>query len=130
MVENEKRESEEEYVLKKYLCSHCDKMHVVKLNKDLCKGRKKYPFPYVFLHDSIKESEYKELLTILYIDKEFKIRGTQIEEIGNDNLFSKEQVVSITENLMEEINILRMENIRLAKKNRKLKERLKNSEKG
>jgi hypothetical protein len=127
MVEDKKRESEEEYVLKKYLCKYCNKMHEVKLNKDLCKGRKKYPFPYVFLHDSIKESEYKELLTILYIDKDFKIRGAQIEEIGNDNLFSKEQVVSITESLMEEIKILREENIRLAKKNKKLKEKLKNS---
>jgi hypothetical protein len=66
----------------------------------------------------------KELLTILYIDEDFRIRGTQIEELGNDNLFSKAQVVSITENLMEEINILREENIRLKELNRELKRKI------
>ncbi|TXT58062.1 MAG: hypothetical protein BAJALOKI2v1_450005 [Promethearchaeota archaeon] len=120
MSENGK-DSENKYITKKYMCKVCDQMHEVKLNKNLVEGRKKYPFPYAFLHDSIKETNLKELLTILYIDEDFRIRGTQIEELGNDNLFSKEQVVSITENLMEEINILREENIRLKEVNKQLK---------
>ncbi|MBD3196282.1 MAG: hypothetical protein GF317_14585 [Candidatus Lokiarchaeota archaeon] len=101
------------YIVKKYRCNICNKTHDVKLNKQYFKGRTKYPFPYVFLHDSIKNGENKELLTILYIDKDFKIRGAEIQELDNDNLFSKEQVIGIVKPLIEELNLLRKENLEL-----------------
>lgn len=114
-------EEEKQYIVKKYRCNFCNAMHDVRIKKSLLKAQSKYPFPYVFLHNSIKKGEAKELLTILYIDREGKIRGQEIQEFGNDNLFSREQVMAMIEPLMKEIRILRQDNIKLKKRIEELK---------
>jgi hypothetical protein len=91
------------------------------VDKDMLENQPKYPFPYVFLHNSIRDGDPIELLTILYFDKEGQIRGQEIQEFGNDNLFSKEQVVAMMEPLMEEIQILRKDNLRLKERIKELK---------
>ncbi|TFF88950.1 MAG: hypothetical protein EU550_00280 [Promethearchaeota archaeon] len=106
----------EEFITKRYICNVCHKTHEISLNRKLVENRKKYPFPYVFLHDFIENGENKEVLTILYIDKGLKIRGAEVQELQEDNLFSKEQVVAIVQPLMEEIENLRNENLDLREK--------------
>ncbi|MFX0071021.1 MAG: hypothetical protein ACFFAO_08020 [Candidatus Hermodarchaeota archaeon] len=102
-------QNNDEYIERPFRCNICNKTHIVKLNKSMLEGREKYPFPYVFLHDHIHGKEYHEHLTILYIDKNLQVRHTEVQELGYDALFSKEQVVSMMKPLLDEINILRNE---------------------
>jgi hypothetical protein len=99
----------EEIIERSFRCKICNKTHIIKLNKNISKGRDKFPFPYVFLHDHIHEEEYNELLTILYIDKNLQIRHSEVQILDYDSIFSKEQVVAIIKPLLEEISILRSE---------------------
>jgi len=110
-------------IVKHYRCPICNSTHRVKLSKDMCKGRTKFPFPYVILHDSIHDNELKELLTILYIDKNLQIRHAEIQELKDDNLFSKTQVVAMTKTLFEENERLRQDVIRLTDAINKLKQK-------
>ncbi len=107
-------------VTKHYTCPVCNSTHRVKLSKDIIKGRKKFPFPYVILHNSIKNNEFKEVLTILYLDKDLQIRSSEIQELRDDNLFSKTQVVGMTQALMDENRRLREDVDALTKKLNKL----------
>ncbi len=100
---------EDEFVERHYHCKICNMTHKVKLNRKIVEGRSKYPFPYVFLHDHIYGVEHKEVLTILYIDNNLQIRHSEIQELGYDSLFSKEQVKAITKPLLKEIELLRDE---------------------
>ena len=100
MVENE------EIIRRPFRCQRCNTTHIVPLNKKILEGRKKFPFPYVFLHDS---PDHEELITILYIDSQLQIRHSEVQELGTDLLFSKEQVVAMTKPLLEEIEYLRTE---------------------
>ncbi len=108
-------------ITRHYRCNYCNETHSVSIKKRLIDNQPKYPFPYVFLHNSIKEGTPKELLTILYFDRDAQVRGQEILEFGNDNLFSKEQVVAMMEPLMEEVRILRKENLSLKAKLKELK---------
>ncbi len=93
-------------VIKHYHCKVCNKTHTVELDKNICDGRAKYPFPYVILHDSVQNGEVQELLTILHIDKNCAIRAAEVQHFEG-HLFTKEQVVAITTPLLEEIKMLR-----------------------
>ena len=115
--------NEDTEIVKFYRCNRCNTTHKVKLSKDLCKGRTKFPFPYVILHDSIQNNEVKELLTILYIDQNLQIRHAEIQELKDDNIFSKDQVVAMTKTLFEENERLRQDVIRLTDEVNKLKQK-------
>jgi hypothetical protein len=117
---------EDEFVERHYHCNICDMTHRVKLNKKIVEGRSKYPYPYVFLHDHINGVEHKEVLTILYIDNNLQIRHSEIQELGYDSLFSKEQVEAIAKPLINEIELLRDEIKRLNQEIENLKIKLKN----
>ena len=110
-------------IVKQYRCNICKMNHKIKLSKDLCKGRTKFPFPYVILHDSIHNNEFKELLTILYIDNNLQIRHAEVQELKDDNIFSKAQVVAMTKTLFEENERLRKDVIRLTDEVNKLKQK-------
>ncbi len=116
-------DNEDTETLKHYRCPICNSTHRIKLNKDLLKGRTKFPFPYVILHDSINDNEVKELLTILYIDNNLQIRHAEVQELKNDNIFSKDQVVAMTKTLFEENERLRQDVIRLTDEVNKLKQK-------
>ena len=115
--------NEDTEIVKHYRCPICNSTHKVKLSKNLTKGRTKFPFPYVILHDSIHNNEFKELLTILYIDQNLQIRHTEIQELKDDNIFSKDQVVAMTKTLFEENERLRQDVIRLTDEINKLKQK-------
>lgn len=114
-------EGKEDFILKHYRCRFCNATHEVEINKDILEGQSKYPFPYVFLHDSMINGAIQELLTILYIDSVGKIRGTEIQKLGDNNLFSKEQVINIVKPLVEEIERLQEDHSKLTKQIEKLK---------
>ncbi|TFG24740.1 MAG: hypothetical protein EU529_03350 [Promethearchaeota archaeon] len=115
--------NEEFEIVKHYRCPICNSTHKVNLSKELCKGRTKFPFPYVILHDSINDNEVKELLTILYIDNNLQIRHAEVQELKDDNIFSKAQVVAMTKTLFEENERLRQDVIRLTDEINKLKQK-------
>lgn len=86
------------FIVKEYQCNIFNEVHQIKLDKDLKKGQKRFPFPYFFLHGALKN-----ILTTLYIDKNFEIRGVDVHELTHEDLFSKDQARSITNTLIEEI---------------------------
>ncbi len=116
-----KKIEQKDFILKHYRCKFCNATHEVKINKNMLEGQSKYPFPYVFLHDSLLDGEVIELLTILYIDSDGKIRGTEIQKLGDNNLFSKEQVFNIVKPLVEEIERLQEDRSDLMQQIEKLK---------
>lgn len=102
-------QEDEKLVERNFRCKICNKTHYIKLKKNIIEGRDKFPFPYVFLHDSFHDKEYTEVLTILYIDKNLQIRHAEIQKLDYDSIFSKEQLVAIIKPLIDEIDILRLE---------------------
>jgi len=100
---------DDEIIERYFDCRVCNRNHKVKLNKKILEGRNKFPFPFVYLHDHINGVEHKEVLAILYIDNNLQIRHSEIQELGYNSLFSKEQVIAMMKPLLEEINILREE---------------------
>jgi hypothetical protein len=110
---------EDETIERYFDCRVCGRSHKVVLNKKLLEGKIKFPFPHIYLHDHIEGIDHKEVLTILYIDKNLQIRHTEIQELGSDSIFSKEQVEAITKPLIGEIELLRDE---IKKLNREIKD--------
>jgi hypothetical protein len=88
-------------------------------NKKLLEGRTRFPFPYVDLHNFINGSEAKEIMAVLYLDSNLKIRSAEIHEFDEGHLFTKEQVLAMTTPMIEEVKILRED---LAKKELELKD--------
>ena len=106
----------DDFVNKNYYCRICNNTHEIKLRKNLTEKQSKFPFSYSFLH-----GELKNILTTLYLDDELEVRGVDVQQLRDDDLFSKGQVVSISSTLMEEIERLRTENEKLQKELNKLK---------
>ena len=108
-------------VKRHYRCKICDATHSVSFDKALLEGRTKFPFPHTQLH-----GELKDILSIFYLDKDLQIRGVEIQNIGinDDNIFSKEQSITITDTLMNEIERLREENEELSMENDELRAKL------
>jgi hypothetical protein len=106
-----------EKVLRSYHCRVCATKHKVILQKKIIENQSKFPFSYFFLHGDLKN-----ILTTLYLDRHLEIRGVDVQKLTDDDIFSKEQVVSITSTLVKEIEELRNENEELRLK---LKEKTK-----
>jgi hypothetical protein len=107
-------EDSEEYVVKQYICPICKATHEVTLAKDLAANRTKFPFPYVYLHSREQSGgELQDLLTILYIDANLQVRGTEIILVEGGNIFSAELTRQITDKLTDRIAELEEENVRL-----------------
>ena len=81
MVENSHKEDStgQEFLTRLYNCPKCKKTHTIKLQKDLFKEKSSFPFSYAYLHSS--EGNLKDLLTILYLDKQLQVRGVDVIEI-------------------------------------------------
>lgn len=115
-------DKENDYLIKNYFCRVCNEEHEIKLSKSLVKNREKFPFSYSFLHGQLKN-----ILTTLYLDKLLEIRAVDVQELTDDDLFSKDQVISITDTLMKEVERLRIENERLNNQLAMLKKKKPNS---
>lgn len=94
-----------DFIIREYDCRLCNTQHEIKLSYNISKDHEEYPFPYTFLHGDLKN-----ILTTLYIDKNLEIRGVEVRKLKESDLFSKDQVLTITNTLMEEIEQLRKEN--------------------
>ncbi len=110
-------------ILRFYRCSVCNSTHQILLNKNLINGRTKFPFPHIILHSEIVKNVLKEFLVMLYVDKDLQIRGAELL-IGNEDFFTREQMVEITNKLMQEIELLRQDNVRLSDQIHKLQRKL------
>ncbi len=91
-------EEHSEIVTRRFNCKVCGTTHEIKLNKKLAEDRNRYPFHHIYLHGDLKD-----ILTILYIDKELQIRGVETEVMSREDIFSKEHMVDIIEKLVNEI---------------------------
>ena len=94
-----------ESIVREYYCRVCKETHEICLHKKISEKQSKYPFPYFFLH-----GELKNILTTLYLDKHLDIRGAEVHKLTDDDIFSKDHLLSITSTLVAEIEELRKEN--------------------
>jgi len=87
--------------------------------KKISEKQSKYPFPYFFLH-----GELKNIITTLYLDRHLEIRGAEAHKLSDDDIFSKDHLLSITSTLVKEIEELRKENenlrLKLKRKTKKV----------
>ncbi len=109
-----------DYIQRSYYCSVCGITHEISLQKKISEKQSKFPFSYFFLH-----GELKNILTTLYLDKQLEIRGVDVHKLTDDDIFSKDHVISITSILVKEIDDLGKENehlrLKLKKKMKKKK---------
>ena len=110
--------SEPKNVVRRFECPKCKKMHVVKFPANFADNRDTYPFPFVYLHSSIEDLQ--DLLTILYIDRNLQIRGSDVFRVEGGDIFSEGLAKKISEKLMEEIIALQTENSELEEENQQL----------
>lgn len=109
-----------DYILRSYHCSICNTTHEISLKKKIREKQSKFPFSYFYLH-----GELKNILTTLYLDKQLEIRGVDVHKLTDDDIFSKDHLLSITSTLVKEIEGLRNENeylqSKLKRKTKKVK---------
>ena len=108
-----------DYVIREFYCRLCDQKHKIKLSKKIINPQSKFPISHIYLH-----GELKNLLTTLYIDRDFQIRGVDVHELRDDDIFSKDQVIELTNTLVREIESLRNENSKLIKEIHDLKKKV------
>lgn len=109
-----------DYILRSYHCRICNTTHEISLKKKIREKQSKFPFSYFYLH-----GELKNILTTLYLDKQLEIRGVDVHKLRDDDIFSKDHLLSITSTLVKEIEDLRNENeylrSKLKRKTKKVK---------
>ena len=96
---------EEKFVQRTYYCSVCKSVHHIKLRRAIVDNEKDFPVLYPILH-----GELRDILSIIYLDRDCNIRGVESIKLKDDNLFSKDQVIKISTSLMNEIVRLQKEN--------------------
>ncbi len=91
-----------------YLCPIHKQNHEIILDKEIVKKQTSFPFPYFDLHGDLRD-----VLSLLYIDANFKVRGVEAKQLVEANIFSQDFASSITQTLMNEISKLEEENKKL-----------------
>jgi hypothetical protein len=91
-----------------YMCPLCKKNHDVFLDQKIIEKQSSFPFPYFDLH-----GELRDILSLLYIDTNFKVRGVETKQLVEANIFSQDFATSISQTLMNEISRLEEENKKL-----------------
>lgn len=108
-----------DFIQRSYYCRFCDATHEIKIPIKISEKQSKFPFSYFFLH-----GELKNILTTLYLDKQLEIRGLDVHQLTDDDIFSKDQAISISSTLVREMEELRKENnelrLKLKKKMKKV----------
>ncbi|MCP4763895.1 MAG: hypothetical protein GY870_19140 [archaeon] len=85
MKEQLKTELITEFISVSYKCKNCKKMHKVKVKKSLIDNSKSFPVHYIYIHGE------PPIITTLYIDSQYNIRGVEFADaIGmNQNQLSE-----------------------------------------
>ncbi len=99
-----------------YRCNLCKQNHEFILDKDIINKQTSFPFPYYDLHGDLRD-----ILSLLYIDKDFKVRGVETKRLVEDKIFSQDFTSDITQKLMNEISRLEEENKKLREEFARLK---------
>lgn len=117
-MEQDREHGESDQVVRTFKCSFCKTVHEITLNRKLAEGRTRFPFAHIYLH-----GELKDILTILYIDKDLEIRGVELERLAitDENIVSKEHMLDIIEKLVKEIEELREDFNKVFSENQELK---------
>lgn len=97
--------NDSDFIEKIYNCPQCKETHSINFPKGLAEDRPKYPFPHVYLHGKLKD-----LLTTLYIDRDLQIRGVEVIQLVDSDIFSKDQAFEIVNKLMDVILKMQEEN--------------------
>ncbi len=100
-----------------YMCPFHKQNHEILLDKDIVKKQSSFPFPYFDLH-----GELRDVLSLLYIDANMKVRGVESKQLVEANIFSQDFASSITQTLMNEISRLEEENKKLREELARLKQ--------
>jgi hypothetical protein len=95
-----------------YSCPVCKTGHEIELDESIIEKQATYPFAYFDLH-----GELRDVLSVLYIDADGKVRGVEAKRLQMDNIFSQDFASTITQTLTDEI-------ARLEEENRHLREEL------
>ncbi len=91
-----------------YSCPICKRNHEVTLEKNIVEKQTSFPFPYFDLHGDLRD-----ILSLLYIDANLKVRGVEAKQLVEANIFSQDFASSISQTLMNEISKLEEENKKL-----------------
>ncbi len=98
------------------MCPVHKQNHELALDKEIVKKQSSFPFAYFDLHGDLRD-----VLSLLYIDANFKVRGVEAKQLVEANIFSQDFASSITKTLMDEISKLEEENKRLREEIARLK---------
>ena len=98
-------------VKKIYNCPVCKTTHVIELPNNLADNRKRYPFPYVFIHSS--EDNKNDIVSMLYIDKNLQIRGSEAVRLEKSDFVSEDVTKQLVNKLTDIIMNLEDENFKL-----------------
>lgn len=100
----------------RYTCPACKVSHDLNLDESIWDKQTSFPFPYFDLH-----GELRDVLSVLYIDADGKVRGVEARQLQMDNIFSQDFASAITQKLADEIAHLEEENKQLREEIAKLK---------
>ncbi|MHA1518607.1 MAG: hypothetical protein ACTSVZ_00105 [Promethearchaeota archaeon] len=100
-----------DFVSKKYNCPLCKKGHSIEFPKDFALNRRSYPFIHTFIHSyetKTQNSETgKDIITILYIDKNLDIRHVEaMFQNAEGNIISMEdaqKMIGFLTNQLDEV---------------------------
>ncbi|MHA1872314.1 MAG: hypothetical protein ACTSU2_17620 [Promethearchaeota archaeon] len=110
------KNEDDDVVERQYFCNVCNTMHKIRLSKNLVKKYSNFPFTYVYLHGKLYN-----ILTTLYLDANLNIRGAEQVKLDNtENIFDKEQMAKIINNLTEELRQMNEDYNDLLEKYKKL----------
>jgi hypothetical protein len=98
-------------VRKIYDCPVCKTTHVIELPSNLAENRKRYPFPYVFIHSS--QDNQNDIVSMLYIDKNLQIRGSEAVKLEKSDFVSEDVTKQLVTKLTDIIMNLEDENFKL-----------------
>ena len=91
-----------------YQCPACKTSHQIELEEDIIAKQTNFPFPYFDLH-----GECRDILAVLYIDANLKVRGVEAKQLQMEHIFSQDFASDISDKLTDEIARLEEENRQL-----------------
>ncbi|MHA1776978.1 MAG: hypothetical protein ACTSWC_09385 [Promethearchaeota archaeon] len=113
-------------ITKTYNCPLCKTKHTVKFPKDFAEGRASYPFVHSFIHKyspkSYSPDTGRDILTMLYIDKNLEIRHVEtMFQNAEGNIVSMEDAQKMISFLTQQLQDLQDSYDELLKKYNELK---------
>ncbi|WP_457558797.1 hypothetical protein [Candidatus Harpocratesius sp.] len=115
-------------ITKTYYCPLCKKKHSIEMPEDFAEGRTSYPFVHSYIHKFSSKSqsvdEGKDILTMLYIDKNLEIRHVEVMfQNAEGNIISMEDAQKLITFLTQQLQDMQDSYEMLSKKYLELKQK-------